>query len=1196
MKSTSDLNWARLVLVSGAMIALVSFCLCVASPAALAQNAGTGAIAGTITDPTEKVVLGAQITATNQATGAKDTVKSQSGGTYTVPLLLPGLYTVEVTKDGFKSSVAKDIRVNVTETEGLNIKLELGSESQTIVVQGEASPMQTESSTEGHTTDARTIQDLPLATRNYTQIIGLNPNISTGVTNATTLGRGNDIYGAGVSANGVPTNDNNTLMDGVEINDRQQSGQFSSGVAIPNPDSISEFRVQTSQYDASFGRDAGANVNVVTKGGSNEFHGNLWEYFRDTVMNANDYFLKRSELLSGKPNTPPVLNQNQFGGDLGGPIKKDKLLFFTSYQGTRSKNGFSGSCLTTINGIGGLTNTDRTAAGLGAVFAGDTGQFGGEAILANGSNISQQAINLLNIKLANGQFLIPSPPAGQSSLVVTNLCPFNEDQFVTNADYIQSSKSRFSARFFFANDLTTETQPSAGAVTGTPYNITANYRNFSLMHDYAFSSRLLNQAQFGFHRTYTNAQGSSPFTLSSLGANVPSFDNNYPIILSESGFSIFPAPGAAGQDLIAQTSYAFQDSVSYTIGKHVLRFGGGVDHLHENRSLITGDLSVVFGLPDLLLGACGLPITTLCPGTGTSSVPAIFGNGSGISNIFESEDFPPGFDTQELINWDFNVYAQDDFKVTSRLTLNLGFRYDRNGYQGDALGKNVGFNPSLITPFSVPGTNCTTPNGTGSLLGYTVSSNYPAGTPPCQVVKINSESGFNPGGNNTWNPRVGFAWRLPHTERVVLRGGYGIYHSILTGQPQLNTTEGQPFFSVRVLAAGNDSPASLGQPFQPSTATFPSYTPYTAASTQSVLAFNPNLQVPMIQEYSLNLQTELAKNLVLEIGYSGSRGEHLFDDRSVNQACVIGAPGNDACPASLPSGATTNTAANVQQRVPYEGIASSFLLLFQSDASYWYNALVVGLTKRMGHGLQFQLSYTWNKEMETFAGGGVVSGPNGATVVGDANNPLYGPDGSLRPQRFVASYVYDLPGPKNLRSVEGEFLGGWQLTGVTTYQAGAFLTITNNANASNIYGDTGSGAVTASLAAGCTVGELDEPGSVESKLGIGGTTINYFNKACLTTPAVSPFATGTGTGFGNLGAGIVRGPDQANWDVSLGKRFNIRWPNDNANVMFRADFFNVFNHPQFSNPGTTFGSGTFGQITSTSVNPRIIQLALRFNF
>src|ERR1039458_4203223 len=1193
MKSTRGVNWARLFFVSGAMFVLITLGMCFTAPAAVAQSAGTGAIAGTITDPSDKAVLDAQITATNQATGAKVTVKSQSGGTYTVPLLLPGLYTVEVSKDGFKGLVAKDVRVNVTETAGLNIKLELGSVTQTIVVQGEATPLQTESSTEGTTTAGQTINDLPLASRNYTQIIGLNPNVATGVTNATTLGRGNDIYGAGVSANGVPTNDNNTLMDGVEINDRQQSGQFSSGVAIPNPDSISEFRVQTSQYDASFGRDAGANVNVVTKGGSNHLHGNLWEYFRDTTMNANDYFLKRSELLSGQPNTPPVLNQNQFGGALGGPIKHDKLFFFTSYQGTRSKNGFSSSCLTTVNGIAGLTDTNRTAAGLGAAFVGQTGAFGGEAIAANGSNIAQQAINLLNLKLANGQFVIPSPPLNQSSIVETNPCPFNEDQFVTNADYVQSSKSRFSARFFFADDLTTETHASGG-VSGAPYNVTANYRNFSLMHDYSFSSRLLNQAQFGFHRTYTNAQSTSPFTFSGIGASVPSFDNTYPILLSVSGFSIYSAPGASGQLAIGQTTYDWQDSLSYVIGRHTLRFGGGVDHLRENRNLITGDLSEVFSLPDLLLGACGAPTTTLCPGTGSSGVPAIFGNGSPVSNIIASEDFPPGFDTQELITWDFNAYAQDDFKVTPRLTLNLGIRFDRNGYQDDALGKNVGFDPSKITPYSVPGTSCMLPNGTGSLLGYTVPSNY-SGTPPCQVVKINSESGFNPGGNNTWNPRVGFAWRLPHTERVVVRGGYGIYHSILNGQPQLNTTEGQPFFSVRVLQAGANAAASLGQPFQPSTTVFPSYTPYTATSTQSVLAFNPNLQVPMIQEYSLNVQTELAKDLVLEVGYSGSRGVHLFDDRSVNQACVIGASGNDACPASLPSGATTNTAANVQLRVPYEGISSSALLLFQSDAATWYNALVVGLTKRMSHGLQFQLSYTWNKEMETFAGGGVSTGPNGATVVGDANNPLYGPDGGIRPQRFVFSYVYSLPGPKNLRSVPGMVFGGWQLTGVTTYQAGQFLTITNNVNANNIYGDTGSGAVTASLVPGCTVSELDSPGTIQSKLGIG-TVVNYFNKACITTPAVSPFGTGTGTGFGNLGAGIVRGPDQANWDMSMSKRFNIRWPNDTANLMFRADFFNVFNHPQFANPGTTFGAGTFGQITSTSVNPRIIQLALRFNF
>ena len=359
-KMRSAKNWKGLIFILPTMIV---FCLCATSPVAVAQSSGTGAIAGTVMDPSGLAVIDAQVRVTNEATGSSIVVKSQSGGVYTASLLLPGTYTVEVSKAGFKEWAARGIRVNVTETAGLNIKLEVGAVTEKVIVSAQGSMLQTDSSSEGHVTSGEMIQNLPLATRNYTEIIALNPGVAADVLNVTDIGRGGYNNSPLVSGGAVRT-DNNYQMNGLDVNDWEETGTNSGGVPIPNPDSIQEFRVQTSQYDATYGRDAGANVNVVTKSGTNQFHGNAWEYFRNTALNANDWFLNRSS----QPKA--VLDQNQFGADLGGPVLKDKLTFFTSYQGTRQKDGFGQLCSSTLTGLGGLTHNNRTAAGLGQLFGG----------------------------------------------------------------------------------------------------------------------------------------------------------------------------------------------------------------------------------------------------------------------------------------------------------------------------------------------------------------------------------------------------------------------------------------------------------------------------------------------------------------------------------------------------------------------------------------------------------------------------------------------------------------------------------------------------------------------------------------------------------------------------------------------------------------------------------------------------------
>src|SRR5215467_343952 len=334
----------------------------VGAPVLLAQTAGTGALSGIVSDASGASVLGAQVKVTSDSSGEVRTVTTSAGGTYSVPLLLPGTYLVEASKEGFRTISIPHVRIIVTETNALNIRLEVGQVSDKVIVEAEAIQLQTESSTLGHVTSGEQVQALPLAMRNFTQIIGLNPGVSTEIASAGELGRG------GGGNNQDPTvssgnwaADNNFQMNGVGVNDIQQSGYFSAGVAIPNPDTIQEFKVQTGQYDASYGRNAGANVDVVTKGGTNVYHGAAWEFFRNDDMNANTFFLNSV----GAPRA--VLKQNQFGGDFGGPIKKDKLQFFTSYQGTRQRNGLDLNCSSVIREAP-LTN-DRSAATLGALFA-----------------------------------------------------------------------------------------------------------------------------------------------------------------------------------------------------------------------------------------------------------------------------------------------------------------------------------------------------------------------------------------------------------------------------------------------------------------------------------------------------------------------------------------------------------------------------------------------------------------------------------------------------------------------------------------------------------------------------------------------------------------------------------------------------------------------------------------------------------
>ena len=331
----------------------------------------------------------------------------------------------------------------------------------------------------------------------------------------------------GLFVHGARSYDNNFQLDGISVSDVQGSASSSGGIPIPNPDAIQEFKVQTGLYDASYGRYGGANISVVTKSGTDSYHGSVFEFFRNDVLNANDYFLNRT----GQPRPP--LKQNQFGFDIGGPIKRNKLLFFGSYQGTRQVNALASGQARTACTVSLTTppiTNDRSAAALGKLFGGMSGALGGVAVNPDGSNINPVALELLNFRLPNGSYLIPTPQtvnpalpfASQGFSTLSQPCHYDADQFLVNVDYIPSSKSRFSLRSLWTNSNQLVTFPGnglnpAGNLPGFPSNVTGDYRVISLSHTYAFSSGWLNQARFGFVRTVGNTTAQAPFTWSDLG-------------------------------------------------------------------------------------------------------------------------------------------------------------------------------------------------------------------------------------------------------------------------------------------------------------------------------------------------------------------------------------------------------------------------------------------------------------------------------------------------------------------------------------------------------------------------------------------------------------------------------------------------------------------------------------------------------
>jgi len=1225
--------------------------LIVLAPSLMAQTSSTGAIKGTITDASNAVVPNATVLATNIGTGATRTSTTGSDGIFVLSLLPLGDYRLKIDAAGFQSQNIPSVTVNVTETTAINAVLQVGSQTTSVTVAETAEAVNTTNATLGTVVASETAVALPLNTRNYTNLLGLSAGASSNVFNATTLGKGT----TDIAVNGASVGQNSVFMDGVSITNSSNDGSLASnsgndpGVGFVEPDAIQEFKIQTSMFDAGYGRNVGASINVVTKSGTNNFHGTAFEFFRNTVLNSNDPFLK----AVGKPR--PVLNQNQYGGTIGGRIKKDKLFFFTSYQQTWQKNGEAGQGLSNpfffpipgTDGIigdsrgtpGNATDQANLAAALGKVFGGTCGTFGGKTtknaagtqipctptgVAFTGTdqyNINPVALNLLQLKNPDGTYLIPSLSASQFAALGCTIsgataapcqvplsipANFTEEQLLQNVDYVINSKNTLSAHYFYAHDpLDSPFGCGKTGAIGTCYpdtniNYVSSNHYLNLQLTSIVSNNVVNVVKAAAIRSWLTAYPVQPFTDTGVGISPIQPAINYlDAITVSSGFVIGATGSVPGEKYF--TNLELEDEVSWTHGKHTLRFGGEYERDVANR--ISQSLGVgSFTFPtfsDFLIGLPG------CAATGaacTTSQAAGTTNGTTGSNISSLGNLasliPPGGLVHSYRAPFADLWVQDDIKLTRKLTVNLGLRWEYDALQADADGLATNIYPSIVNSGSIPGSTF----AAGTLAGFVVPSNFPFSQFPMPPVggltqssHLGGEQNNTPVGN--FAPRVGFAWSPMDSNKLTVRSGFGVFSDRAGALDYYSGVQQEMPYATPLF--GSNYQASLGTPYiLPPSPWTPRYVNFTTPSQSSNLAgtfASPNYnRTPVVYQWNMTVQYQFLPTWTLELGYVGSRGIHQEGVANIpgatgqmnpNGAYLVGTPSGALAPAIAAGLVTTNTAANAPLRTPMLGFASNGFFEFINNEGTKFSGAQATVRKQVSHGVTFQVAYSFSRSFGT------------TDVFNDPHTDQYVRNASYHPQRLAINYEWQIPA--TYQGFVGKVTNGWAVSGVTVLQDGVPLSIQNSLGGS-VYGFGAVGASqfsTAEYCAGYGPGSEASAGSTKQRLG------NWFNNAaigigCTIPSPVVPGVTTTGTGWGNVGPSAILGPGQFNWDMSIIKTTKVGGIREDATLVFRTEFFNAFNHAQFSNPGSfdVNAGASFGKITSASVNPRLIQFGLKYIF
>jgi hypothetical protein len=1197
----------------------------VGSQRAYGQGGATGAISGSVVDTTGGSVAGADVQIIDVRTELMARkLPTGSDGSFVAALLPPGMYSVVVNKSGFSQAKADNIEVRVTETTKVTITLKPGSVSEKVEISAQVTTVETSNATTGQSLGTQTVSELPLATQNFQQLLTLSSGAQSELNNSTQLGRG-DVR---MIVNGQREDNNNYLIEGISATDYNVAEL--TNTPLPNADVIQEFKVQTSLYDASQGRNGGGNINAVLKSGTKQFHGDAYEFFRNDKLDANDYFLN----ASGQPR--PVVRQNLFGVSFGGPAGTEKLgYFFVNYQGTRQRSGLSpGTFISTQ--IPYIPAADRSSMTAIETDCGIPASVGVDPV----------AFAVLNVKSNQfgggaGGYLYPAPavPAGTAAcssvpFAVSQPGKYTDNQFTANWDReFHGGSDKISERFFYSNSETFEPfgagglQASLGGVIAAsdlnfPYTLPVRDRFLGVTETHLFSPTLVNELRFGLVHINNSSINTPPVgaTPTALGINRPTnnlTDNMYKFTFNSSGFQFGPTPQADQHQ--EQNNYNFIDTVSWVHGTHDMRLGGEMTFVNLyklfpqvfNGQLFFSSGGGVSDFQDFLEGAP----------TGS------FGGGGVFNHQYKQNNFA--------------MFAQDDWKVTKNTTLNLGLRTEFLGAWLD--GKcHIGNLESNLTlqgenPFVYPG--CVNTLGvqglSGAGNGTTFNNQYATGL----------------------GPRIGVAYDVFGKHTTTIRAGYGIYYvredigavdqlsfqapfipiAGLGGLPGSLTnffvpcTSNQPApqnpwctstqFGMTnpngLPAAGQLSPSFVGcasvlQGFvvngsNPPVPTFDStQTPVYAnqagcngvgAGTIFVLEVPRHFRVPSTQQWNLTIQRSLGKQWILEAGYVGTHGTHLRDtrdaiesvDATVSPIAVTDVNGHQYT-------IKTDTLSNAMARTPTPGLNGyGGYQIFANDAYSHYNSLQTTLSRRWSQGY-LQAAYTWSKSTDATSTGNPAFNTafNNESTLQDSR----GLSDFDRPQRLVVSYVYALPFLRNSTGVAHAALGGWQVSGVTTFQSGLPFSVYDTASGTAFILNGSTSTLTADLASGATIASGYSTGGIHARLN-GYLNPNAFAKVpilpanqtlCLSDPNYCVI------GFGNLGRNTYRGPHEQNWDFSLIKNFKIT---ERQNLRFTTDFFNIWNHANFASPAVTDVEtigGAFGKIVSSRGVPRLIQFSLRYAF
>jgi hypothetical protein len=1041
-------------------------------PLAFAQT-HRASIRGTITDQNGAAIAGAAVKVTNRETNEIRTFISGESGEFTVSSLSPGNYNLEITATGFKTFL-RAVVLQVNQESRLDISLDVNLEAGNVdTIYATPSLIKQDSASLGTTITEQEIKQLPLDGRNFLELALLVPGAAPAAAGSAGSVRGDFAF----NVNGAREDANNFLLDGV-YNVDPKLNTFS---VKPPVDGVQEFEVLTSTYDAAFGRNAGAQVNVVTKAGTNQLHGTAYEFHRNAKTDARNFFVPADQ-------PDPKYIRNQFGFSLGGAIRKDRTWFFGDYEGTRVREG-----VTQVSNV--PTLAERNGDFSHSLFRRPFNPFTQQPF--DGGIIPVFFQNPIGRAIAN-LYPLPNRNVPFANFVSSPVSRDRNDVFDARLDHSFNTKAMFTARYSFGDRDLFEpfTGPTFALVPGFGDVVPRRSQNFMLSETQVISSRMVNEARFAFNRVasaVTQEGGGASLNrqvgLPELSSNSRDFGLSFITIM---GFSPLGDEFNNPQRSAVNT-FQLLDNLSYVRGQHFFKFGADFRVAQQNafrdvqsRGFLTfSDQFPLTGnaLADLLLG-----------------FPALTG-GAHVDNA------------QHLRTRSYNFYANDSWRVTPRLTLNAGLRYELNTAPVDAEDRANLYDPATRSLVRV-GTN---------------------GIP---------RGGFDTDKNN-FAPRVGLAWTLD--EQTVVRAGYGVYYDQSALAPGEALYFNAPFFDLNLFFSLPGLPLTLSNPF-------PSNFPF--ALPKTALAVQRDLRTPYMQQWNVNVQRQLGRSRVLEVGYVGSKGTKLLTARDINQP--------------RPSPISPNLRPN-----PF----FDDIDIIESRANSNYNALQARLQQRLSNGLALLASYTYAKSIDDAS--------NFFTSAGDPNFPQDSNNARAERgrsnfdvrQRLSVSYTYDLPFGKGQRYAHdggflSSFLSGWQTNGVVTLQTGRPFTVALLSDIDN--SNTGR--------SNLGFGANDRPNVVADPRLSNPTPDRWFNTSAFAFP---PFGT-----FGDAGRNILDGPGYQNVNASLVKNTQL---GESVRLQLRAEAFNLFNHPNFNLPDNFLGSPTFGRILSAQ-SPRHLQFGVKLLF